>query len=404
MDFNTKKLYAFLEGEDSLSSININDQILETVSSDQWIKDKSKIIEIFKKADLSNKDKLNKYFINAIGTKNWELIVYLAKQSPTHKCFLQQFIEFAECSNYTCIENIIVQILKVNIEYYENFDCIKLCFKLLGSTEVLKDIDSKSLNNLVENILKNDEIELLNKIIYYVDVNEYLPNLYISSLSNYAVIYNRYDILDIIFKNNKKISDKNSCEMLFNTIRTNNVEMMKYLLEYNFNVNCKNIRDKTPLMFSVENVVHPCENEEIIELLINNGADVNVCSYADYLFSAALKECNNRIIKLLLQQDIDLNKEEILDNIAKRDDKEILKIILDSNKLTQENLMDLLSYLIINYVNNKAKDLSLIETWYKLNLYDENNYEHEERVSDALNINSNNTERINKVKKLFKLY
>jgi hypothetical protein len=66
--------------------------------------------------------------------------------------------------------------------------------------------------------------------------------------------------------------------------------------------------------------------------------------------------------------------------------------------------MDLLSYLIINYVNNKAKDLSLIETWYKLNLYDENNYEHEERVSDALNINSNNTERINKVKKLFKLY
>lgn len=77
--------------------------------------DKSKlnerIIALFeqhKKDEKLDKNKLNDYFVEALKTKNYPLVIWLAKEQDVYRCFLQMTIyRIKECENKTNLQKCI---------------------------------------------------------------------------------------------------------------------------------------------------------------------------------------------------------------------------------------------------------------------------------------------------------
>ncbi len=99
-------------------------------------------------------------------------------------------------------------------------------------------------------------------------------------------------------------SDAQKCGTFLHTlIRKDNKEIVELLINHGADVNAKDDDDRTPLHNAVW-----AENKEIVELLINHDADVNAKDDRDYtpLHSAVSRE-NKEVLKLLINHGADVN-------------------------------------------------------------------------------------------------
>jgi ankyrin repeat protein len=101
-------------------------------------------------------------------------------------------------------------------------------------------------------------------------------------------------------------------ELLMQNIRENNIDEIMKILELGIDINDKmnakettfedEINMKNPLVHSIE-----CGNYEITKLLIDMGADVNI--NFGYGLMTACRQGNNDIIRLLVEEGIQFDKE-----------------------------------------------------------------------------------------------
>ena len=65
---------------------------------------------------------------------------------------------------------------------------------------------------------------------------------------------------------------------LHHSVVNNNMQIVEYLVKY-VNVDFQDINEKTPLHYAYEH-----GNEKIVNLLINNGADQEICDIIPFYF------------------------------------------------------------------------------------------------------------------------
>lgn len=180
---------------------------------------------------------------------------------------------------------------------------------------------------------KNGDIEAVKKIIDGKNLN-YRGNFGRSPLIN-AVIHNQKDIVDLLHDVNHNLVASDGDTALNKSLYIENIEITKVLLEKS-DVNLKANNGNTPLLIAVTRLGHP-QYYELIELLINNNADVN--SQNDKgettLELAARYGCID-VVKLLIQRGAHIdhqNKEGVtpLIQAAKEKHKDIVEYLVKNN-------------------------------------------------------------------------
>ena len=161
----------------------------------------------------------------------------------------------------------------------------------------------------------NIDSDIRNKIIITDDANEKMLREYsdIELAAIYSKNENNFNILKLLLKNKFKKNKKYTVidKILINTIKclhlTSSFDAVKLLLtKYAADINCIIRSDAwTPLMYSCVNVDR--SNIEIINFLIENGADVNVkhCRYSQplsLLVKFSSTDEHLEIIKLLINK------------------------------------------------------------------------------------------------------
>jgi len=109
-----------------LQYLRSNKHIFDKIADVHRIRDMSKIVPRFQPTDTEE------YFVEALRNKNFPLILSLAEQNNTYKCFLQEYInKIKACAKktYDCIQDVIDKMFVKNIKDY-NFTCVKLLLKI----------------------------------------------------------------------------------------------------------------------------------------------------------------------------------------------------------------------------------------------------------------------------------
>ncbi|WP_342273365.1 ankyrin repeat domain-containing protein [Spiroplasma endosymbiont of Acasis viretata] len=254
------------------------------------------------------------------------------------------------------------------------FEIAKLLLEK-GADPNIKDVGGTPLQIAVSNF--NNNIEIV-KLLLENDADINIQNK-----------YGNNTILDVLFKNNKIeiikeilikkiINDYNEKKyidiLLIYFSKYNDILSFKWLNE-NFKID-SNIEDKetfcSPLYYAVNN-----NNIEIVKLLLENDADINE---QDINGSTPLHwaiECNNiEIVKLLLENDADINEQDIngcapLHWAIECNNIEIVKLLLenDADINAQEKSLATPLHLSI-YTNNFDMIKLLLEKGADLNIKD----------------------------------
>ena len=137
------------------------------------------------------------------------------------------------------------------------------------------------------------------------------PNLYFTWMSYRSPLYNAVkndspELMQLLFRYNAN-------DLLYIYIENNNINMFNYLLRKE-NINTKNSNGATPLFFAVER-----NNINIAKLLLEKGADPNICNHKDRnespLYQAIMNK-NYKMIKLLIKYKADYNHRLTINGFA----------------------------------------------------------------------------------------
>ena len=196
-----------------------------------------------------DKNKLNDYFVKALQSKNYPLVLWLAKEKDEYICFLQQFVnEMRECEGnenlQECIQNVVNRSFQSIVNTTKDEYCIEL-FLTLGITfnkDLFNKIAKHSVNNL--NIIK-------------------------------LLIKNGLDVVESRIEYDTTLLD--------HAVENNNIEVVKFLLD-------NKAKDYRAVDIAIEN-----DNIEILKLLFNN----NIYLRLDSL-DKAIRRDNKEIVKLIL--------------------------------------------------------------------------------------------------------
>ncbi|XP_044728090.1 putative ankyrin repeat protein RF_0381 isoform X1 [Chrysoperla carnea] len=109
------------------------------------------------------------------------------------------------------------------------------------------------------------------------------------------------EIFELLLKHEADVNVKDDCGQtpLFGAIQNNRLEIIELLLKHKADINAEDIIEKIPLFYAIEN-----QNLKITKLLLDNGA--NVKDDPELLHSAAMGE-SPEIVELLLQHNADVN-------------------------------------------------------------------------------------------------
>src|SRR4030043_1926973 len=116
---------------------------------------------------------------------------------------------------------------------------------------------------------------------------------------NLFFFYNLLFILNFISCNNN--SELNLS--FINTVKNNNIENIKILINQKVNLNYKDKLSNTPLHYAVYN-----NNDEIVDLLLKKGSNINIINKENLTpINIAIKVGYIKVIKIFLNNDININ-------------------------------------------------------------------------------------------------
>jgi ankyrin repeat protein len=113
------------------------------------------------------------------------------------------------------------------------------------------------------------------------------------------------DIKSIVSEDRAKINERDDSgnTILHNAVREGNIEIVKYLLSQDADVNIKNSGGETALQIAIYS-----NNEELIKYLVSNGADVNFKGvYDESPLHDAIMKGNIEIVKYLVSRGANFN-------------------------------------------------------------------------------------------------
>jgi len=183
----------------------------------------------------------------------------------------------------------------------------------------------------------------------------------------------RNDIIEALCKK----SDIDKTMVIFETLLVNNIEALKILCKYNFNINAKNLLGKTPLALAIELGLPECAYE-----LWKKGADINTTDASGHtlLMTAVSMNLEYKYIEEIIAYHPD--KINIKDNegfsalsyVIRNDNKEVFKLLIKSGADINAINNDKMSVLMLT-IMNKNIDFVKILCDNKVNI----RYEYEPR-------------------------
>lgn len=212
------------------------------------------------------------------------------------------------------------------------------------------------------------------------------PQSYYIEKFHHAIRNGRLIIVDKFLE--KKIVDINCLDVERNSIVHNvleccDIKTIKYILDFNLDINMKNINGDTPLMLAcvTHSIGHPVE---VIQLLLNRGADINVKNHNGT--TALMKACTNgnvKIVEFLLKNGAanNINEKNKYGDTALtvaciynyNDNIEIVKLLLNygADIMATNNQLKTAVHILCNKKINLPKSLTyLLECGAKINVKD----------------------------------
>ena len=344
--------------------------IIELINSNKW----DQIFDLIKNNKLDHLNKINQgntiaHIAVNHGKQGNKILVYLSKHDPSS-------LRKLDSDGQTCLHLLVKN---------ANYD---LLFKCLGNYPDLINAQNNKSKSVVFYLIKNSNSDsTINKIIkkivhefnnidyYAVDnnlqtiihaiINSHSKNPFMLELLSYIVTHNNIDLNyplknpPLIYAINKEdiniiqfllshntinlaTEDANYVTALSQSVRKNNVDITKLLLQYGANPNQQGsyaLHD--PMFIAINN-----GNENIISLLLEYGYDCRLCD--KYLNTAAhqvlIKDptLNYHIIfQVLVNKNSNINKKNInndtpLDILQKKFDTKVFKALLDHKNQKQK--------------------------------------------------------------------
>jgi hypothetical protein len=309
----------------------------------------NKLIKILIELDI----KINKEFIYL---DNFTNLVILLKESLLENNkelvnnLLKAGLELNDIEKYDKSLSSIFRdvILKKNIE---------LCNIFLSNNVILniKDKNYFGLLDLVFLSVKKNDFEMA-RICILADVWYRLYNASKFNIANIFLLachFNQTEIIKFFFTEefniayphfNVSYTFDNGETGLISLIKHKNIEIIKFILnqEKKFDINKINLDESSALTFACETNFNHC-NDEIIYVLIQNGADVNqVTMFNKNALILSIQKNNSEMISFLIDSGANfnniINKEMYIDSILQMGYYEIVELLKNSvSSNTSEN-------------------------------------------------------------------
>lgn len=179
-------------------------------------------------------------------------------------------------------------------------DNIEKIFKL----EFFENLSAEEKNELLFTIIQHKDLNIFTRsIINNNNLKSYLDtktNTNLNKLIIYASLADNKEIIKLLIENNFNINEQtsNGWTPLMFASKLNSVEIAKNLIKKNANLNLQNQDGLTALMIAAK-----LNNIEIVQLLIDNGADINIKDNLEQTaLSYSIKEKNLDVNKLLIDK------------------------------------------------------------------------------------------------------
>ncbi|WP_339048202.1 ankyrin repeat domain-containing protein [Candidatus Mesenet endosymbiont of Phosphuga atrata] len=320
IEVNVHELSGILSSPSHIKKINKKSdkeltKLLEDIS-------KNKLNSIFIAQDLAKILNVNNYPINV------EELINLLKREDNRKAIFNLLrINNEYITTKEGLKRLILRNIKKSHEVIEdllsNTETSKLLFKHINSEHLLDCAIKCNEDKIVELLIKNGapinistlhycieygKFEIFNSLIKVVKNNLLIGKKY-HELFDYAVKYERYDIIHIILCSiDVNLKDDKNQTFLHHAVKLEDLKMVKQFISKGAKLNCVDQNGCTPLNLAIKS-----RNVDIANLLLNVGADIRytyspskgniiqVYTEEDYEFFTPL--LSKRIDPLVMQKD-----------------------------------------------------------------------------------------------------
>jgi len=236
------------------------------------------------------------YFVEALRNKNFSLVLSLAEENNTYKCFLQEYMdEIKACKEktYDCIQDVIDRMFVKYVKEYDNYDCVKLLLKIgvnnINKLELYDESDYMTPIQLWAGRHNKDYIELL--INNNADVN--VPNESGKSALIQASWLFKIDVINLLLQNGADVNAPNNNDTpLYIIIHRNNLDLVKLFVDKGANINLK--YGRLPLITASDYGYF-----DIVEHLLKKGADPNINRFERTALEIASRNNHTEVVELL---------------------------------------------------------------------------------------------------------
>lgn len=217
---------------------------------------------------------------------------------------------------------------------YNNFEISE---KLLKAGADVNVIDNHGISPLFIAV-ENGNIDLVKLLLNYgANINYICPNGF--NLLMFAIDCNYYNLAQLLLDhgiNVNFVNNSNDTALILALSKRANKNFVENLVKKSKNLNVVNSNNETALSIAVEN-----SDFNIVKLLLDHGADVNVGTFIDMpVIFYAISFQNDLIVQLLLSKNLDLNikydNKNILEYAKDFKNKKIINMIKE--KLKKSNI------------------------------------------------------------------
>jgi len=237
------------------------------------------------------------YFVEALRNKDFPLVLSLARENNTYKCFLQEYMdEIIACHDktYDCIQNVIDKMFVKNVKEY-NYTCVELLLKIgvnnINKLEKYMDNYNTPIQlwsgyggqNFVELLINNN-----------ADVN--VPSESGRGALGQASWAYDIDVINLLLKHGANVNeiDNDNNTPLGMIIYRNNLDLVKLFINKGAKIDIIPRYGNPPLIEASE-----LGYFDIVEFLLEKGANVNISKAGTTALKEASKNNHTEIVELL---------------------------------------------------------------------------------------------------------